>query len=184
MRREIHSSGSPQAELVARVSTGDESALEDLIARFGPEIQAVAYTITRDRESAEDVAAATISVAWRRLAELRDPDRLRAWLLRIASREALGHLRRERRIRRIPHTHEATAAPADHEVLSRLAVERALALLSPRVRIVIALRYVADLSLDEVCLVTGRRRNTIKSQLRVGLRKLREAYSGAEEREL
>ena len=49
-----------------------------------------------------------------------------------------------------------------------------MASLSPRVRAAIALRYYADLDVDEVAAALGTSRNTVKTQLRIGLDRLRD----------
>src|SRR5262245_51426889 len=61
----------------------------------------VAYSVLRQREDAEDVAQEALVRAYKNLASLRDRERFRAWLVRIAWRLAIDHRRsgkrRERR---------------------------------------------------------------------------------------
>jgi hypothetical protein len=59
--------------------------LDDLLATYGREIQAVAWLILRDRADAEDVTVETLLTAWDRILDLRQDDALRPWLLRIAT---------------------------------------------------------------------------------------------------
>jgi RNA polymerase sigma factor (sigma-70 family) len=49
-----------------------------------------------------------------------------------------------------------------------------LASLPPRIRAAVVLRYYADLSVDEVAAALGTSRNTVKTQLRIGLDRLRD----------
>ena len=149
--------------------------LGDVLARFGREIKAVAYLIVRDSGDAEEVLAETLLTALERGHQLRDESALRAWLLRIAANRALGMRRRSVRLIRLgslpdrPSTDTADAAVIDRTVLGE-----AMASLSPRVRAAIALRYYADLDVDEVAAALGTSRNTVKTQLRIGLDRLRD----------
>ena len=70
------------------VRGGAPEALDVLLARFGDEVQSVAYLIVRDRLDAEDIMADTLITAWRKGRDLRDPAALRPWLLRIATNKA------------------------------------------------------------------------------------------------
>jgi RNA polymerase sigma factor (sigma-70 family) len=54
-------------------------------------------------------------------------------------------------------------------------LDDALADLPPRIRAAIVLRYYADMSVDEVAAALGTSRNTVKTQLRIGLDRLRES---------
>jgi RNA polymerase sigma factor (sigma-70 family) len=169
------------AEIALRVRSGSADGLERMIDRFGPEIHAVAYSICRDQAMAEDVAAVTIATAWRRIDSLRDPTRLRRWLVQITTRQALGQLRRSRSIRLIPQLPHAVAPGIESTIVDRVDLSRALESLPPRMRAIVALRYVADLSLEEISAATGRSKNTVKSELRVGLQRLRATWSGRQD---
>ena len=72
--------------------------LDELLARFGREIQTVAYVIIRDASDAEEALAETLLTALECGHQLRDETALRAWLLRIAANQALGMRRRSVRL--------------------------------------------------------------------------------------
>ncbi len=72
--------------------------LGELLEQFGREIGAVAYLILQDSSAAEDVVVETLLSALEHGRDLRDPDALRPWLLRIAANQALGVRRREARV--------------------------------------------------------------------------------------
>lgn len=116
--------------------------------------------VLRNASDAEEVAADTLLTAWRRIDSLRDADRLRPWLLRLATRLAL------RRLGRAHHVSLLTLDLAE-QVSDRQA--SALDRLPPRMRAVVALHYVADLSVAEVAVSVGRSPNTVKTQLRQAL---------------
>jgi RNA polymerase sigma factor (sigma-70 family) len=149
--------------------------LDDLLARFGREIQTVAYLIVRDAADAEEVLAETLLTALERGHQLRDETALRAWLLRIAANQALGMRRRSVRLIQLGSLPDSASPDAmDSAALDRAVLKDALASLPPRVRAAIALRYYADLNVDEVAAALGTSRNTVKTQLRIGLDRLRD----------
>lgn len=161
---------------------GDPDALARLVAVYGPDLKAVAFSVTRDDAAAEDIAAETIAAAWGKISSLRNPDRLRPWLLKIASRQALQYVRRRPATLRLDDRLEQTAESrlSDFQSASdaRVDLTTALARLPPQMRTVIALRYVTDLTVDDIAIVMGRSRNTVKTELRLGLRRLRETLPG------
>ena len=149
--------------------------LAELLDRFGPEIQTVAYVILRDAGDAEEALAETLLTALERGHQLREETALRAWLLRIAANRALAMRRRSVRILRLGSLPERSGSDAGFAgALDRAVLDDALADLTPRVRAAVALRYYADLSVDEVAEALGTSRNTVKTQLRIGLERLRE----------
>ena len=74
----------PDADLVVAARTGDQHAFAAIYDRYADRVFSLCVTLTRDRGIAEDAMADTFLVAWQRLDQLRDPDRLRAWLFAIA----------------------------------------------------------------------------------------------------
>jgi DNA-directed RNA polymerase specialized sigma24 family protein len=152
-------------------------ALEELLSRHGREIQAVAYLILRDHAGAEDVLIETAMVAWDRAGELRDPNALRAWLLRTATNRSLSARRRTARVLPLAVVPDAGTFGIERDpapgIVSRLALLAGMAELPPRMRAAVVLRYYADLSVEDVALTLGKSPNTIKAQLQVALDKLR-----------
>ncbi len=149
-------------------------ALEDLLATYGREIQAVAWLILRDRADAEDVVVETLLTAYDRAGDLRDERAIRSWLLRIATNHALRTRRRGRRVVRL-HVVPERASPVDLGRVStdRVALLDGVADLPPAMRAAIVLRYYADLPVDEVASALGKSPNTIKAQLQAALDRLR-----------
>lgn len=148
--------------------------LADLLDAYGREIQAVAYLILRDRADAEDVTIETLLTAFERGGDVRDERALRAWLLRVATNQALGLKRRSVRVVRLD-TVPDRAGPDDVGMTSstRLALLDGVAELPLQIRAALVLRYYADLSVDEVAATLGKSPNTIKAQLQTALDRLR-----------
>ena len=152
----------------------DAISLGAAFEREAPVLLAAARAITSDRSEAEDLVQTTFELAIRRVHQLRDPNALRAWLLTIQTREAFRTIRRLRRTLRVsggvPEGSVAPLAMADH-----IAIRDALRALPPRMRAAIVLHHMVGMTVPQVAQAVGRSENTIKSQLKDGLTRLREA---------
>lgn len=85
-------------QLVASALTGDVKAFGRLVERHHGAVVAVAYAITRELATAEDIAQETFCTAWTGLGALRDPAAIRPWLCNIARNRSRNALRAQRRI--------------------------------------------------------------------------------------
>jgi RNA polymerase sigma factor (sigma-70 family) len=148
-------------------------ALVDELYAHGPVLLAAARVITLDDDEAQDLVQTTFEIALRHLDGLRDPRALRAWLLRVQTREAFRVVRRLRRLVRLDgQVREVPTAGSD--AAQRIDVQDGLARLPRRIRAAIALHYLAGMSVPETARALGVSENTVKSQLKTGLARLRE----------
>ncbi len=83
-------------ELIACARRGDPLAFDELAYRFRGGITQVAQQILGSRCMAEDVAQEVLLVAFKRLWQLKDPNKPAAWLYAIARHHALRLASRER----------------------------------------------------------------------------------------
>src|SRR5438132_12480211 len=83
-------------ELVHAARRGDKRAFVEIVARHQAMVCGIALGILDDFAASEDAAQEAFLTAWRKIHDLREPERLRAWLGQIARNAALGHLRRQR----------------------------------------------------------------------------------------
>jgi RNA polymerase sigma-70 factor (ECF subfamily) len=148
-------------------------ALDDLLATYGREIQAVAYLILRDRAGAEDVVVETLLTAYERADDLRDERALRPWLLRIATNCALRVRRSEARVVRLHVVSEIGGGDPGPASTDRVALLEGVAELPLQMRAAVVLRYYADLSVEDVAIALNKSPNTIKAQLQTALDRLR-----------
>jgi len=132
--------------------------------------------MTRDRETAEDLASSTFEKAVRLWARF-DPARgtARTWLLGIARTTALDWFRSESRRRR---REEAAATPerVDETFVEGLSpeLEAALSTLSAAEREVLALRIVLELDGDAAARVLGISTTAVSTRLSRALKRLEE----------
>ncbi|MBI5092086.1 MAG: sigma-70 family RNA polymerase sigma factor [Candidatus Hydrogenedentes bacterium] len=76
---------------------GDKDAFGQIVSRYQGVVCATAYSVTGHRQQSEDVAQETFVTAWQRLGDLRDLNKLPAWLCGIARNMARNAARRQAR---------------------------------------------------------------------------------------
>jgi RNA polymerase sigma factor (sigma-70 family) len=85
------------AALVQAYLAGDRDALGALYDRFSPGLFDTARAMLRDSDAAGDVVQDVFCVAATRLAQLRDPDRVKPWLYAVARHEIYRRTKRRSR---------------------------------------------------------------------------------------
>jgi RNA polymerase sigma-70 factor (ECF subfamily) len=135
-----------------------------------------------DASDAEDATQDALARAWSQRRGLRSAASAQAWFDRILVNVCRDRLRRRRIVRWIPISGGEPNTTADPfaEALSRDAFLRVLSTLDPDHRIVVVLRFWADLSLDSIAERLGVPVGTVKSRLHYALRDLRLASESIE----
>lgn len=130
------------------------------------------------QDAVQDAAAA----AWRSFPDLRDVERFDAWFDRILVNACRDRLRHRGRVRQIAldSAPEPSVSDRADTIAERDALRAALAALPDQQRVVVVLRFFADLPLEEIADRTGERLGTVKSRLHYALESLRAAYEAAE----
>lgn len=159
--------------LVEAAAAGDHAALAQIMAAYDPDMTRICMVICGDVHVARDAVQAAWPIAWRKLGSLRDPARLRPWLMSVAANEARQIMRSDRR--RVARESQLAPAlssePGQRAEYLDLAV--AVARLAPDERRLIALRYVAGLSSAEIARETGGTASAIRGKLARALYRLR-----------
>lgn len=153
--------------LVRLAADGDEAAFARLVAQHHAAMARVAYVILGDAELARDAVQSAWSIAWQRLHTVRDPMRVRAWLVAIAANEA-RHAARHSRRATIVDISEALDRGGSRDPADRIGLidlERALHKLTPDERALIALRFVAGLDSTEIAVQLGISASGTRSRL-------------------
>lgn len=118
-----------------------------------------------DADDAVAEAFARALLRWRRVKVLSYRD---AWVLRVTANATVDVTRRRR-----PEPESAATVAFVDEAVDRIALAAALRALAPRQRDVIALRYLADLSVEEVAEALRVSVNTVKTHTARGIETLR-----------
>jgi RNA polymerase sigma-70 factor, ECF subfamily len=180
------SSLAPDAAIATTVqlaAAGDEVAFARIVAAHRAEMVRVGYVVSGDWDLAQDAAQAALWIAWRKLPALRDPARLRPWLMSVAANEARAVLRRRGRHPVVELTIEADGFgepgggdPGDE--IEQVDLTNALLHLGPEDRALVALRYLADLDSVEIGSLTGRSASGVRTRLARVLGRLRKELDG------
>ncbi len=146
---------------------GDEAAFARIVAAYNPAMVRVAYGICGEADLALDATQAAWLIAWRKLGTVREPDRLRAWLVAVAANEA-RHVVRRRHPGSVVQldldpTGRATPDPAD--AIPRVDLANALRRLSANERSLIAMRYGAGLDSAEIAPLLGITASGVRARL-------------------
>lgn len=160
--------------LVRRTLAGDQQAYTSLVEKYKDSVFNVAYRMLGNPTEAEDVAQEAFVRAYTQLHTYKDTHRFSTWLLSIASHLAIDQLRRRRflalPLENVPFLEwiaDLNLGPED----SALAVEasdemqRILAVLPPKYRAVLVLRYWHDLSYEEIAEVLHLTPPLVKARL-------------------
>jgi RNA polymerase sigma-70 factor (ECF subfamily) len=137
----------------------------------------LAWAILGNDEDAADALQDALTTAWQQRKTLRDESRLEAWLHRILINKCRDRLRARARTRDRVHPIELVMLPSVSDG-SRAAAERdelgrALEALNPDQRIVVILRFWADLTIEAIAQRLGVPVGTVKSRLHNSLKTLR-----------
>jgi RNA polymerase sigma-70 factor, ECF subfamily len=174
--RAVDGSPRPEAEAATR------ELFESLLVECGPLAFRVARGVLRNTADAEDVAQEALLRAYRRFRHLRERDRFRAWLVRIAFRLALDRVRaaKRREMRETMWARPERRAPVtsaeDLAVRSQFEEQLARAMdeLPEKLRLVLMLCAMQDHTLEEVASMLGVPIGTVKSRLFFARKKLAE----------
>jgi RNA polymerase sigma-70 factor (ECF subfamily) len=159
---------------VASASTTDE-VFAALTRRNVDGAYRLAWAILGDGRDADDATQDAFTVAWQKRASLRDPGRFGAWFGRILVNVCRERLRRRAasRVRPLEEAPELAVGDGSHGAATRDAVGAALRSLDPDHRIVVVLRFWADLTVDEIADRVDVPAGTVKSRLHYALRSMR-----------
>ena len=75
-------------QVLRSAADGDEVAFTHIVATHHDDMVRVCMYVARSEAVAEDAVQAAWSIAWRKLDTLREPERLRPWLVRISVNES------------------------------------------------------------------------------------------------
>jgi RNA polymerase sigma factor (sigma-70 family) len=150
--------------------------LRDALSAEAPTLLASARLITLNEADAWDLVQATLEIGLRQGGTLREPRALRAWLLAILNHEASRWRHRARRTLSLDHIEMQLPTDTIPDA-NRVFVRQGLARLPTKMRTAVVLHHMAGLSIAEVASAMHVSENTVKSQVRIGVSRLREVFS-------
>ena len=183
----------PDAELARRVAGGEEAAIRLLTKRYNQTLFRTARAILRDDAEAEDAVQEAYLKAIRGIASFRSDAKLSTWLVRVTVNEALGRLRKVKRMAQvIPLAGDLGEGAENHDPMdentptpeeetlraeARRIMESKIDALPEAFRTVFVLRAIEELSVEEAASVLGIPEATVRTRFFRARGMLRESLS-------
>jgi RNA polymerase sigma-70 factor, ECF subfamily len=159
-------------DLAVRLAAGEPSALATLVERYRERVATMAARLLGWNDGAEDVMQSVFFAVWRHRQRFRGDAKLWTYLASITVNQCRSLQRRrwlEERVRRLMGANRQVAElSGDSAALSSeraIIVRQAIARMPVTYREVVVLRYLEELSIDEVAKVIGIKRNAVEARL-------------------
>jgi RNA polymerase sigma-70 factor, ECF subfamily len=154
--------------LILRCQAEDETALAELIAQYSPGLRYFLAKVTGNAASADDLLQDVWFDVYRKINRLEQPAAFAAWIYRIARDKAYREMRR-RPVTSAPLDEKLTEGlPADDERFSPEEAEHiraALGDLPQEQREVLLLRFIEEMSYEQIAEVISRPLGTVRSRI-------------------
>lgn len=173
-------------ELLRLVTLRSKQALEALYDRYSGPIYSLAVRMLRDAGAAEEVTQDTFFNVWRRAASYRQSrGKVTAWLFSIGHHRIIDEVRRRKRREQtqVYHDVDLINQPSDdtndpmrfaNRQMQKGMLAEALSALRVEQREIVMLAYYGGLTHSEIANKLGQPLGTVKTRMRLGLKKLRE----------
>ncbi|MDA5111022.1 RNA polymerase sigma factor SigW [Brevibacillus thermoruber] len=177
-----------EKRLTQRAKRGDREAFAELIEIYKDKIFQLAYRMVGNREDAEDIAQETFLRVYANLHAYDESYKFSTWIYRIATNLCIDRGRKKRPDFSLDEEVEpgqgmdwysrlssSEKGPEDKVVTQELqeTVQDALSQLAPKYRSIMILRYIEDLSLQEISDIVKLPVTTIKTRIHRGREALR-----------
>ncbi|MEC2074593.1 sigma-70 family RNA polymerase sigma factor [Metabacillus fastidiosus] len=154
--------------------------LSELMQMYGTELTTLAYSYTKNVETAKDIVQTVFIKCYQKLNTFQGKASIKTWLYRITINQCKDYLRSSYFRRVIPFgmriKDNLESGNNTEEIVLRnntkLQIEECIKRLSSKYRDVLILYYVQELSIKEIVQVLGISNNTVKTRLRRAKEKL------------
>jgi RNA polymerase sigma-70 factor (ECF subfamily) len=169
-------------ELIDHIANREIWALEALIEKYKDYVYNIALKITASREMAEEVVQDSFLKVYQYAGRFRKKARFSTWLYRIAYTTAVATADKQSKVAigdklngniDLPETDMLPVSMYDTEYLKK-EIDTAIKQLPAAFALVLTLYYLHEQSVDEICIITGETRETIKVRLFRARKKLKD----------
>jgi RNA polymerase sigma-70 factor (ECF subfamily) len=165
----------PPEELVAACLAGDRDAMRQIYEQCSGRVYALMVRIVGSQD-ADDLTQQVFLQMFRKLDQFSGESKLETWLYRMATNEALQHLRKRKRQAFQPMTVEPSVSDSDQlmEAEKVQILEVALSRIDPELRAILSLKEEQNLSYRQIAESIGIPEGTVGSRLNRARKELRE----------
>jgi len=170
--------------LIEECRNGNLNNFRDIVEISSPLVFSIAFRIVGDEEEARDIVQETMVKLWKKLPGIKDPEKFKSWVCRIAVNNCNDHLRKRKRNNEIRYDEKTWALISDHlsgggtTELENMENARILNMLtnklSNRQKIVFILSEIEEMPSSEVARLTGISRAAVKANLYYARKKMEE----------
>ncbi|WCK54804.1 RNA polymerase sigma factor SigW [Aneurinibacillus sp. Ricciae_BoGa-3] len=177
-----------EQRIILRTKKGDREAFAELVDLYKDRVYRIAYRMLGNKQEAEDVAQETFLKVYANIQSYDPNYKFSTWIYRIASNLCIDQIRKRKQTfsldaevtgsdgldwhDRLP---DANQGPEETVITDELQeeVQSAIMKLSPNYRAIMILRYIEDLSLQEISEAISLPISTIKTRIHRGREALR-----------
>lgn len=180
-----------EKRLLKMAEKGDRQAFAELVDLYKDKVYSLAYRMLGNAQDAEDIAQETFMRVYANLHRFDDQYKISTWIYRIANNLCIDIIRK-RKVRRHQFSfdaeitgtdgldlydtvHDNDPSPEQQLITSELQnkVKDAILSLAPKYRTIMILKYIEDLSLQEISDIVGLPVATVKTRVHRGREALR-----------
>jgi RNA polymerase sigma-70 factor (ECF subfamily) len=186
----IEMSGQMDQELVNRALNGDQRAFEKLVEKYKKRVYYLAYRMTRDHDSADELAQESFVKAYQALGSFKRGYNFYTWVYRICVNLTINFLKREKHTVSADLLREMDLLPENGSEIDQLErmiaseqaalVKRVLETLPPEQKTAFILKTYDNMSYEDMADVMECSIGTVMSRLFRARQKLRKALKSAE----
>lgn len=169
-------------ELVARALEGDQRAYTELMAAYRDSIYFMMFKMVSSKDDAEDLTIEAFGKAFKRLAQYKPDYAFSTWLFKIASNNCIDFMRRKRNTKHVSLDEgfmnedgeesaieiRSGALDPEEKLVKDQRIEemrKIIDQLKPKYKRLVELRYLKELSYDEIAAEMDIPLGTVKAQL-------------------
>lgn len=174
----LHKSGGnvKDSAIIEKVLAGDLQSFEMLILKYQSRLFATVLNVVKDRELAEDIVQEAYMKGFEKLDTLKNHEQFYPWLKRISLNLALNHFERAKRVMDVENEEDETsfferipAGESPEELLVKEELKRYVRhfveALPDKLRVVVILREIEDMSYEEISEMMNIPIGTVRSRL-------------------
>lgn len=171
-----------EKELVVNVQKGDMNAFEELFELYKHKALRTVYSMTRDKDSSEDIIQEAFVVCYTSIKRLKNPEYFKTWFYRILTRTTWRYMKKERKLIPVEEVFRKSDASNENSPLDKIEeressvmIYQEIQKLNPKLQTTIILYYYNEFSVKEIAEIMGCFEGTVKSRLYTGRLRLKES---------